>query len=70
MNAKLPRLELGRSGLQVSPLCFGGKVFGWTIDEATGFSLLATKVGKPMGPDKKGLCPTYIRSARLDQASA
>ena len=32
--------ELGRSGLQVSPLCFGGNVFGWTADEATSFSLL------------------------------
>ena len=32
--------ELGRSGLQVSPLCFGGNVFGWTVDEATSFSLL------------------------------
>ncbi|RYX95045.1 MAG: aldo/keto reductase [Comamonadaceae bacterium] len=31
---------LGRSGLQVSPLCFGCNVFGWTIDEATSFSLL------------------------------
>ena len=40
MNAKVPGRELGRSGLQVSPLCFGGNVFGWTVDEATGFSLL------------------------------
>ena len=32
--------SLGRSGLQVSPLAFGGKVFGWTVDEATSFSLL------------------------------
>jgi aryl-alcohol dehydrogenase-like predicted oxidoreductase len=32
--------ELGRSGLQVSPLTFGGNVFGWTVDEATSFSLL------------------------------
>ncbi|MES1163242.1 MAG: aldo/keto reductase, partial [Rhizobacter sp.] len=32
--------EIGRSGLQVSPLCFGGNVFGWTVDEATSFSLL------------------------------
>ncbi len=32
--------ELGRSGLQVSPLCFGGNVFGWTVDEAMSFSLL------------------------------
>lgn len=31
---------LGRSGLQVSPLCFGGNVFGWTVDEATSFALL------------------------------
>ena len=31
---------LGRSGLQVSPICFGGNVFGWTADEATSFSLL------------------------------
>ena len=105
------RRELGRSGLQVSPLCFGCNVLGWTADEATSFSLLdawldagfnfidtadiysiwapghvggesetiigkwlarsgrrqqvvlATKVGKPMGPALKGLKPAYIRSA-------
>lgn len=102
---------LGRSGLQVSPLAFGGNVFGWTVDEAlshrlldawldAGFNfidtadvysswapghtggesetiigqwlrrsgkrdrvVLATKVGKPMGPGRKGLSPTYIREA-------
>lgn len=32
--------QLGRSELQVSPLCFGGNVFGWTADEATSFTLL------------------------------
>jgi len=32
--------ELGRSGLQVSRLCLGGNVFGWTADEATSFTLL------------------------------
>ena len=32
--------KLGNSGLQVTPLCFGGNVFGWTIDEATSFSIL------------------------------
>ena len=32
--------SLGRSGLQVSPLCLGGNVFGWTIDEATSFTIL------------------------------
>lgn len=31
---------LGRSGLKVSPICFGGNVFGWTADERTSFSLL------------------------------
>ena len=31
---------LGRSGLQVAPLAFGGNVFGWTADEATSCSLL------------------------------
>ena len=31
---------LGRSGLSVSPLCFGGNVFGWTADEATSHALL------------------------------
>jgi aryl-alcohol dehydrogenase-like predicted oxidoreductase len=32
--------SLGRSGLQVSPLAFGGNVFGWTVDEALSFRLL------------------------------
>jgi aryl-alcohol dehydrogenase-like predicted oxidoreductase len=31
---------LGRSGLQVAPLAFGGNVFGWTADEATSHALL------------------------------
>src|SRR5579871_3726979 len=99
--------KLGNSGLEVSPLCFGGNVFGWTADEPTSFKLLdafvaagfnfidtadvysswvpgnkggeseriignwlkrtgnrrkviiATKLGAPMGPDKKGLSKTY-----------
>ncbi|RST53264.1 aldo/keto reductase [Variovorax sp. MHTC-1] len=32
--------SLGRSGLQVSPLAFGGNVFGWTVDEPLSFRLL------------------------------
>jgi aryl-alcohol dehydrogenase-like predicted oxidoreductase len=32
--------RLGRSSLQVSPICLGGNVFGWTVDEATSFRLL------------------------------
>jgi aryl-alcohol dehydrogenase-like predicted oxidoreductase len=100
---------LGRSVLKVPPLCFGGNVFGWTVDQARGEHLLdallgaglnfidtadtysawvpgnrggesetligrwlkarggrdrvivATKVGMPMSPDRKGLSATYIR---------
>lgn len=102
---------LGRSGLAVAPLAFGGNVFGWTADEATSFALLdafvdagfnlidtadiysnwvpghaggesetilgrwlhasgkrdrivlATKVGKAMGPGQSGLSRRHIRSA-------
>ncbi len=36
----MERRELGRSGLKIAPLVFGGNVFGWTADEATSFALL------------------------------
>jgi aryl-alcohol dehydrogenase-like predicted oxidoreductase len=32
--------KLGNSGLEISPLVFGGNVFGWTADEASSFKLL------------------------------
>jgi aryl-alcohol dehydrogenase-like predicted oxidoreductase len=32
--------KLGKSGLEVSPLAFGGNIFGWTVDEPTSFKLL------------------------------
>ncbi len=32
--------QLGRSGIRVSPLCFGGNVFGWTADREMSFALL------------------------------
>jgi aryl-alcohol dehydrogenase-like predicted oxidoreductase len=32
--------ELGKSGIKVAPLAFGGNVFGWTVDDATSFRLL------------------------------
>ena len=32
--------KLGNSGLEVSPLAFGGNIFGWTVDEPTSFTLL------------------------------
>jgi len=36
----MKKRKLGRSGLEVAPLAFGGNVFGWTIDESTSFRLL------------------------------
>lgn len=110
----MEKRELGRSGIKVSPFCFGGNVFGWTIDEKQSFEILdafvdsglefidtadvyskwkpgnkggesetiignwlkqtgkrdrivlATKVGKPMGEDKKGLSRAYIIKAVED----
>nr|WP_067053722.1 aldo/keto reductase [Mucilaginibacter sp. L294] len=110
----MEKRELGKSGIQVIPFCFGGNVFGWTADEKTSFTLLdafvdsgfdfvdtadvyskwvpgntggdsekiignwlkqggkrdkvilATKVGKPMSDDKKGLSKAYITKAVED----
>lgn len=31
---------LGRTGLKIAPICLGGNVFGWTIDEAASFDVL------------------------------
>lgn len=31
---------LGSTGLNVSPLCFGGNVFGWSLDEAASLAML------------------------------
>src|SRR3546814_12420993 len=31
---------LGRTGLSIAPIVFGGNVFGWTADEKTSFDLL------------------------------
>ena len=107
----MKKRKLGDSGIEVSPLAFGGNVFGWTADETMSFKLLdafvakgfnlidtadvyahwvqgleggesetiigkwlkrsgkrqsviiATKVGKEMGPDKKGLSRSYIFQA-------
>jgi aryl-alcohol dehydrogenase-like predicted oxidoreductase len=106
--------KLGTTNIDISPICFGGNVFGWTIDEAQSFKVLsaaadaginfidtadvysawahngeggqsetiigkwlkqtgkrdsiviATKVGKEMGPDKKGLSKAYITKAVED----
>jgi aryl-alcohol dehydrogenase-like predicted oxidoreductase len=39
-TSTLPRRPLGRSGIDIPPLVFGGNVFGWTVDEPTSFRLL------------------------------
>jgi aryl-alcohol dehydrogenase-like predicted oxidoreductase len=36
---------LGRSGLSIAPLVLGGNVFGWTVDEPTGFRILDHFIG-------------------------
>ncbi|MBV9772224.1 MAG: aldo/keto reductase [Bryobacterales bacterium] len=37
--------KLGGSGLEVSPICLGGNVFGWTADETTSFAILDAFLG-------------------------
>lgn len=36
----MEKRQLGKSGLAIAPLVFGGNVFGWTIDEPTSFAVL------------------------------
>ena len=36
----MPHRILGRSNLQVAPLCLGGNVFGWTADQGASFKVL------------------------------
>jgi aryl-alcohol dehydrogenase-like predicted oxidoreductase len=36
----MQKRKLGRSGLEIAPLAFGGNVFGWTADAATSCALL------------------------------
>jgi aryl-alcohol dehydrogenase-like predicted oxidoreductase len=40
-----PKRPLGRTGLSISPLVFGGNVFGWTIDRKTSFEILDRFLG-------------------------
>jgi aryl-alcohol dehydrogenase-like predicted oxidoreductase len=41
----MDKRKLGNTGFEISPLAFGGNVFGWTADEATSFKLLDAFVG-------------------------
>ena len=36
----MEKRELGKSGIKVNPITFGGNVFGWTIDEQQSFEIL------------------------------
>ena len=36
----MEKRRLGNSSVEVSRLCFGGNVFGWTVDQSTSFKLL------------------------------
>ena len=36
----MQKRQLGKTGLEISSLVFGGNVFGWTADQATSFKLL------------------------------
>lgn len=41
----MQKRKIGKSGLEVAPVCLGGNVFGWTIDEETSFQILDAFVG-------------------------
>lgn len=41
----MQKRPLGRTGLDIAPLVFGGNVFGWTADEKTSFALLDAFTG-------------------------
>ncbi len=36
----MKKRTLGKTGLEIAPLVFGGNVFGWTVDQAASFKLL------------------------------
>jgi aryl-alcohol dehydrogenase-like predicted oxidoreductase len=40
MEPIMQHRKLGRSGLEIAPIVFGGNVFGWTADEPRSFALL------------------------------
>jgi aryl-alcohol dehydrogenase-like predicted oxidoreductase len=45
MEQTMQKRRLGRTGLQIAPLVFGGNVFGWTADAKTSLDLLDRFVG-------------------------
>jgi len=45
----MQKREIGRTGLSIAPLVFGGNVFGWTIDEQQSFTVLDAFVDHGFG---------------------
>jgi len=45
----MQKRRLGLSGIDVEPLCLGGNVFGWTVDENAAFTLLDAFVDAGFG---------------------
>jgi aryl-alcohol dehydrogenase-like predicted oxidoreductase len=45
----MEKRKLGLSGIEVAPLCLGGNVFGWTVNQATAFTLLDAFVAAGFG---------------------
>jgi aryl-alcohol dehydrogenase-like predicted oxidoreductase len=41
----MQKRKLGRSGIEIAPIVFGGNVFGWTADERTSHQILDAFVG-------------------------
>lgn len=41
----MKKRPLGKSGIEIVPLVFGGNIFGWTVDEAASFEILDHIVG-------------------------
>jgi aryl-alcohol dehydrogenase-like predicted oxidoreductase len=39
-RVSMQKRKLGKTGLEIAPLVFGGNIFGWTVDPATSFKLL------------------------------
>jgi aryl-alcohol dehydrogenase-like predicted oxidoreductase len=39
-RVRMKKRKLGNTGLEISPLVFGGNIFDWTVDRATSFKLL------------------------------
>lgn len=57
----MDKRKVGRSGLEVAPLCLGGNVFGWTADERTSFEILDAFVDR--GFNFVDTADTYARWA-------